>query len=157
MHHYHKKTTEQQIVETILKGLWWLVSAPFKLLFGGKKTYSGKHSYQGGGLDQQFMTDKWQQIEQLIKLGQPSNNAKAILEADKLLDHVLKSLRVPGLTMGDRLKTSRKRFSPEAYDAAWKAHKVRNEIVHNTDFEIMGYHAEATINNYKKAIDELIK
>ncbi len=77
------------------------------------------------------------------------------MEADKLLDHLLKSHRTPGLTMGDRLKASHKRFSKSGYDAAWKAHKVRNELVHNSKYEITDFIAKETITNFKKAIDEL--
>ena len=28
----HRQSTEQQMIETILKGLWWLISTPFKLI-----------------------------------------------------------------------------------------------------------------------------
>ena len=97
------------------------------------------------------------EIEQLLALGKPSNNARAVLEADKLLDHILKGLRTPGLTMGDRLKASHNKFSPEAYDAAWKAHKIRNELVHNSTFELMDFSAKSAISNFEKAIDELTK
>jgi hypothetical protein len=124
------------------------------LIFGGKR--NAKYQYREGGLDRQFVDNKWREIDELIRLGKPSNNARAILEADKLLDHVLKGLRVPGLTMGDRLKASRKRFSPEVYDLAWQAHKVRNELVHNAEFEIMDYTAKDAIEKYKKAVNELI-
>lgn len=148
---YHK-SGEQKAVEAIFRGIWWLVSLPFRLIFSKK---SAKTFVSQVSPDQGFVKTKWQEIEELMRLGKPSNNSRAVLEADKLLDHILKSYRVPGLTMGDRLKASRKRFSPEAYDAAWKAHKVRNEIVHNAEFELMDYSAKAAIANYKRAIGEL--
>ncbi|OGD56242.1 hypothetical protein A2V71_02875 [Candidatus Berkelbacteria bacterium RBG_13_40_8] len=153
VHQYHK-TTEQKAVEGFLKGLWWLISLPFRLIFGKRKSVPS--SLKEGGLDQQYVSQKWQEIQQLMQLGRPSNYSRAVLEADKLLDHVLKGYRVPGLTMGDRLKAARKRFSPEAYDAAWKAHKVRNELVHNSEFQLMDYQAKETIENFKKALKELI-
>ncbi len=154
MHQYHK-TTEQKAVEGFLKGLWWLISLPFRLIFG-KKVKKSQLGYQSGNLDNQYVTQKWQEIQQLISLGKPSNNARAVLEADKLLDHVLKGFRAPGMTMGDRLKSSHNRFSEDAYDAAWKAHKVRNELVHNSEFEIMDYSAKEAIRNFEKALRELI-
>jgi hypothetical protein len=157
VHRYNKsKTTEQKFVEGFLKGLWWIISWPFKLIFNRGKS---KNSYQTDSVtstDQRFVNDKLQEIDMLMGLGKPSNFSKAILDADKLLDHILKGFRAPGLTMGDRLKSSRKRFSPENYEAAWKAHKVRNEIVHNSQYEIMDYQAKETIDNYKKAIRELV-
>jgi len=156
VHQYHsQKSTEEKLLSAIGRGLWWIFSAPFRFLFGKKG--SKYQAEKTGGLDQGYVSQKWQEIEQTLVLGKPLNNARAVMEADKLLDHILKGLRAPGLTMGDRLKASRKRFSDEAYDAAWKAHKVRNEVVHNSQFELMDYHAKEAIENFKKSIDELIK
>jgi hypothetical protein len=84
-------------------------------------------------------------------------SSRAVLEADKILDHVLKGLRAPGLTMGDRLKASKNRFSPEGLDAAWHGHKVRNEIVHSSQYEITDFVAREAISNFKKALDELVE
>lgn len=148
----YKKGGGIQILESLLKAIWFIISLPFRLIFG--KT--GKSKIHHETLDRGFVNAKWQEIENLLRLGQPSNNARAVLEADKLLDHILKGYRVPGMTMGDRLKASQNKFSPEGYNAAWQAHKVRNEIVHSTTYELMDYSAESAINNFKKAIDELI-
>jgi len=155
VHNYHNKTTEQKAVEGFLKGLWWLISLPFRLIFG-KKGNKNQKEYQSGGLDSQYVSQKWAEITQLMQLGKPSNYSRAVLEADKLLDHVLKGYRTPGMTMGDRLKASHNRFSPEAYDAAWKAHKVRNELVHNSEFQVMDYTAKEAIRKFEIAIRELI-
>lgn len=153
--YHHSKTTEQKIVEGFLKGLWWIVSTPYKMIFG--KSHDKKNQDRiTASPDKQFVDNKLQEIDTLINLGKPSNNQKAVLEADKLLDHILKGLRTPGLTMGDRLKASRKRFSSEAYENAWQAHKVRNEIVHNSEYELMDYQAKEAIEKYKKAIKELL-
>lgn len=140
--------------ENFLRVLWAVISWPFRLLFGQKKKGSGIQS--GGGLDQGYINTKWQEIEQLMQLGSPSNYSRAVLEADKLFDHILKGFRAPGMTMGDRLKASQNRFSKEGYNAAWEAHKVRNELVHNSQYQLMDYSAKSAITNFKKAIDELI-
>lgn len=155
VHNYHK-STEQKAIEGFLKGLWWLISLPFRLLFGKKLA---RRSPQGEGresLDAGYVRQKWAEIEELMRLGSPSNYARAVLEADKLLDHVLKGLRTPGLTMGDRLKASKNRFSKEGIDAAWHAHKIRNELVHNSEFQVMDYTAKEAIKNFHKALKELI-
>ncbi|MCL5407499.1 MAG: hypothetical protein M1429_03320 [Patescibacteria group bacterium] len=162
VHKYYKPasrqggSTEQKIVENIFKGLWWIVSFPFRLIFGKKHKGRSHESYGSGGIDRSFVETKWQEIEQLMRLGRPSNFARAVLEADKLLDHILKGLRAPGLTMGDRLKASKNRFSPEGLDAAWRGHKIRNELVHNSQYEITDFMAREAISNFKKAIGELV-
>jgi len=151
VHRYNHRSPE----ENFLRVLWTVISWPFRLLFG-KMSAQGR-SASGGKveLDKSYIQTKWQEIEQLMQLGSPSNYSRAVLEADKLLDHILKGFRAPGMTMGDRLKASQNRFSQEGYDATWKAHKVRNELVHNSQFELMDYSARQAIANFKKAIDEL--
>lgn len=150
----YRRPTEHKIVEGILKGLWWLILWPFRLIFQ-KKTVIKYQQRENVYVTQEYIHQKWQEIEQLMQLGKPSNYAKAILEADKLLDHVLKGLRAPGITMGDRLKASKNRFSKDAYYAAWQAHKIRNELVHNSEYEATDFIARHAIVNFKKALDEL--
>lgn len=149
VHRYNHQSPE----EKFLRILWAVISWPFKLIFG-KKSDAGTSRTEG--IDRGFIETKWREIEELMKLGRPSNFSRAVLEADKMLDHLLKGHRLPGLTMGDRLKAGRQKFSKEAYNAAWQAHKVRNELVHNSQFELLDYHARETIANFKKAIDELM-
>jgi len=153
---YHK-SSEQKIVETILRALLWIISAPFKLIFRNRDAKGHYQSSMQTDIGGDFVSNKLSEIDSLMGLGQPSNFSRAVLEADKLLDHILKSFCAPGLTMGDRLKSSRKKFSPEAYEAAWQAHKIRNELVHNSEYELMDYQAKSAIENYKKAIGELIR
>ena len=151
VHRYNHHSPE----ENFLCILWAVISWPFRLIFG-KKRKGGPSTSLGVNLDRSYVDIKWQEIEQLMQLGRPSNYARAVLEADKLLDHILKGYRAPGMTMGDRLKASQNKFSREGYDAAWKAHKVRNELVHNSQYELMDYHAKQAIDNSKRAIDELM-
>lgn len=158
VHQYnHNKRSPE---ENFLRILWAVISAPFRLvglLFGHGRNGKSRRSPEGeGGLDKSYIDSKWQEIEQLMQLGSPSNYSRAVLEADKLLDHILKGYRAPGMTMGDRLKASQNRFSKDGYNAAWQAHKVRNELVHNSRYQVLDYVAKTAINNFKKAIDELI-
>lgn len=139
--------------ESFLRILWTIISWPLRLLFAKKKAKTPASQ----GIDRGHIDSKWQEIEELMQLGRPSNYGRAVLEADKLLDHILKAFRAPGTTMADRLKASQNKFSSEGYDAAWKAHKIRNELVHSSQFELMDYSARQAINNFKKAIDELIR
>jgi hypothetical protein len=153
--HYGDGRKKRGILESILKAIWWLISLPFRMMFGKSKGGSSA-ARQAGGLDRNFIHNKWREIESLMKLGSPSNYSRAVIESDKLLDHVLRGYRAPGMTMGDRLKASKNRFSPEGYNAAWQGHKVRNEIVHNSQYELMDYQAKDATANFKKALDELL-
>lgn len=149
----HRQSTESKIVIGFFKALWWIISLPFKLIFGSKN--KPKYPQEKINHDPDFAKNRWQEINELMRLGSPSNYSRAVLEADKLLDHALKAQMVPGLTMGDRLKAAKNKFSPEAYDAAWRAHRVRNELAHNAEFQIMDYTAREVLKNYEKAIKEV--
>lgn len=106
--------------------------------------------------DREEIRRKWAEIEQLIKLGKPSNFKTAILEADKLLDHVLKLYGYKGQTMGDRMKAiPRLRYSPEFFNNMWQAHKLRNEMVHNIGYEVMDFEAKEAVGRFKRVLREL--
>ncbi len=66
----------------------------------------------------------------------PGNSAlrQAVFEADKILSLVLADL-VAGETLGQRLKNARDIFPHDLYNRAWQAHKVRNALAHDLDFE----------------------
>lgn len=98
--------------------------------------------------------EKWQKIEELMQLGGESHFRQAVIFADNLTDKVIKS-KVRGETMGERLKKSQKLFNWQTYDGLWKAHKIRNEIVHNNDHELMAHEARMAISRFERALREL--
>jgi hypothetical protein len=106
--------------------------------------------------DREEIKRKWAEVEQLIKLGKPSNFKTAILEADKLLGHVLKLLGYRGQTMGDRMKSiKRDDHEKDFFDDMWQAHKVRNEMVHNVSYEVMDFEARKAIKQFERVLREL--
>lgn len=109
---------------------------------------------KGQTINPAFVASKWEEINQMINTGGPANFRQSIVEADKLVDYVLKS-KVPGETMGERLKSAKKIFTPTVYDNLWKAHKVRNKVVHEADSETLSFDAKTAIKNFEKALKEL--
>ena len=85
------------LVATILIGGFLLI----KVLDKVRLLMTREHLH---GLSRKEVKKRWQEIEVLMK--QSSDNAYklAILEADKLLDHTMKSLMFSGENMGQRLK-----------------------------------------------------
>ncbi len=77
----------------------------------------------------------------------------AIVEADKLLDSSLKSMTIPGETLGERLKFASYKY-PELRKV-WFAHKLRNQLVHEASFEISVGQAKSALHEYKKALKVL--
>ena len=92
-------------------------------------------------------------IENKLKQDNPATFAVTVIEGDKLLDKALVEMGTPGKTMGDRLKRAGGRFSN--INAVWRAHKLRNAIAHESDFEISYKQAQNALIIYKQALKDL--
>jgi len=86
----------------------------------------------------------------------PSDWKIAIIEADKSLDRTLEKKGFGGKTLGERLKEMVPADLPEVYEEVWEAHKVRNRIVHEPDFEISQGEARKVVGIYERAIRKLM-
>ena len=113
------------------------------LLTGKKGHHYDKEAYQ----------TRFLEIENRLNKENPSSYAISVINCDKLLDKALIEMGVPGKTMGDRLKRCGGRFSNE--NAVWRAHKLRNTIAHETDFEISYKQALNAVAIYKQAMKDL--
>ncbi len=97
---------------------------------------------------------QWLKIKQRLETGLESEFKLAIIEADSVLDDVLKKLNVSGETLGERLKQVGANILPNAQDAL-EAHKMRNNIVHDPDYKLSLAEAQKTISLYEKVLTEL--
>ncbi len=128
------------IVAILIVGILIFVA----ILLTGKRTYH---------LNTEVYQSRFLAIENKLQKDNPSSFALALLEADKLLDKALMEINLPGKTMGDRLKKANGRFSD--INAVWRAHKLRNAIAHDADFEITFVQAKNAIALYKQALKDL--
>lgn len=103
--------------------------------------------------DKSLVHVKWHEVERKMQKGGQTNFRQAILEADKLVDYCLKELGTRGETMGERLRHGQKRFSD--YQGLWTAHKVRNQLVHELDRDILSFEAKKTIERFRTALTDL--
>ena len=95
----------------------------------------------------------WKQIRRRLQKIDEAQYKLAIIEADKLLDEVLKLSGFKGETMADRLK----QLNPNQLsniDDVWQGHKIRNRIVHEPDFSLKQAEALYAIEIYEKALKE---
>ncbi|MEK7580288.1 MAG: hypothetical protein AAB465_01595 [Patescibacteria group bacterium] len=102
-------------------------------------------------LDKDLIIKKWEEIEGM-SLGNDASAKLAILEADKLIDGVLKIMSFGGSTMGERLKAACYRY-PDLTDV-WEAHKIRNLIAHE-NYQLYPKTAARAINIFYHALKEL--
>lgn len=104
------------------------------------------------GMSAERIKSTWQEIEKSSGMG--IMGAKlAVIEADKLLDGVLKSMLIPGETLGERLKAAQ--YSYPNIKHVWPAHKLRNQLVHDATFELTQSQARRALADFKSALHTL--
>lgn len=96
---------------------------------------------------------RWLKIENNLTKGQPLTYNMAVIQGDKLLDRALTEMGVPGKTMADRLKRMDGRLPK--INQIWTAHKLRNRIAHDPDFEVNYNEASQALATFKQALKDL--
>lgn len=105
-------------------------------------------------LEHQVDHARFAHIMTLIESAHESDWRQAIIEADIMLDDLLRQLNVPGDSVGDRLKNVDK-STFKTLDNAWTAHRVRNDIAHKgTAFKLSNHLAYRTIKQYESVFRE---
>ncbi len=95
---------------------------------------------------------RWKHIQSLLDGTSVSQWREAIIEADIMLDEVLRDKGYAGETVSDKLKEAH--F--ETVQDAWEGHKVRNRIAHDgSAFEISQSLAQRTVAYYESVFREL--
>ncbi len=102
------------------------------------------------GLDRAGILARWNEIERQATDGNEMNLKIAVMEADKLLDHALKALAMPGTTLGERLKYAAYRY-PKIRQV-WGAHRLRNQLAHESAFYLEPSMARRAIRDFKDAL-----
>lgn len=101
-----------------------------------------------------LVRSKWLEVQEMLRQGGPANFRQAIVESDKLVDMVLKS-RVRGETMGERMREAKSLFLPDVYHNLWTAHKIRNKVVHEAEFEGLSSDAKTAVRYFEQALRAL--
>jgi hypothetical protein len=104
-------------------------------------------------LDVDKYRSKWLTIENQLSRDNQSNCTLAVLNADKLLDQALRDRGFKGQTMGERMKSAKETWSNA--NAVWGAHKLRNQIAHETDHQVTYDDARRAIAGFKQALKDV--
>ena len=154
------------VLWTIIVVLAYLVSILFLTLY----VYASVRKKYDIELQTQSLRDKEKLYNQLYRGAVKSNRLEdvfthssssnpndwklAIIEADIILDDILKKQGYAGNSLGERLKS----IAPsqlESLQDAWEAHKVRNNIAHQgADFILTQRLAQETITKYQRVFTE---
>lgn len=103
-------------------------------------------------LDPKRLAAMWTEIEKMSEHGLMGAKL-AVVEADKLLDTILRKMHFPGETMGERLKTAAYKYPNISH--VWGAHKLRNQLVHDATFEISARQAKSAVRDFHSALKTL--
>lgn len=98
---------------------------------------------------------KWEKIKRYLASDNSSDWRRAVMDADIIMDDIIKKIGYQGKTFGDRLS----QIKPAQFknlNQVWEAHKVRNRIAHGTEgYELSKDEAERAIGLFEKALKEL--
>ncbi len=100
------------------------------------------------------LNKSWQKISGRLIKNDEANLRLALIEADNLFDDLLKQMRLPGESMADRLRYL-DRSQIANIDEIWRAHKLRNVLVHNHEYPITRGEIQGGVQAYEKALREL--
>lgn len=97
---------------------------------------------------------KWEEILSHVDSAKEGEWKFAVIEADKLVDDLLRSAGYPGETMGERLMSIEKgQFL--GLEGLWEAHKIRNKLVHDANYFLRQAEARRAIAFYENILKEL--
>ncbi|MFA5128516.1 MAG: hypothetical protein WC445_00965 [Patescibacteria group bacterium] len=104
-------------------------------------------------LDKSGIKKRWQEIEKMLDGPGEMNYKIAVMEADKMLDYVLKSMSMAGKDMGERIRFASFKYS--RLRKVWWAHVLRNQLVHEATFVLDYGMAKRAIKTFRRALEEL--
>lgn len=95
---------------------------------------------------------RWSIVQTMTSQG-GNGLRQAIMEADKLLDYVLQGKGYRGETMAERMRSANREFRRR--NDVWAAHKLRNALAHEVDFDLVPSQVKQSIAAFERAIKDL--
>jgi hypothetical protein len=96
----------------------------------------------------------WAKITARLETGLESEYKLAVIEADSILNDILKRMGFGGETLGERLEKLTVATFPNL-EQIWGAHKIRNNIVHDPDYRLTLDEARRVLEIYEQALRNL--
>ena len=98
--------------------------------------------------------ERWEHVVALASSDNHADWRRAILDADIMLGSILAERGYPGESVGEQLRLANP-FQMTTLDAAWKAHKVRNDIAHQGEsYELTERDVRSTVDHYRRVFEE---
>ena len=113
-----------------------------------------QHIILKSNLSKEKAMKAWASIEGHFFKGDENDLKVAIIEADKLLEEALREAGIRGINLGDRLKNIKSSQLPNL-EQVWQAHRLRNQIVHESTFKLKRDLAERALDIYETTLKQL--
>lgn len=102
-------------------------------------------------LDKAYFRGKWKDLQK--QCAKTETWALAVIAADSLLDEALKKKHFKGKTMGERLVSAQRTLTNN--DGVWFGHKLRNQLVHQTDLALREKDIKHALLGFMQALKDL--
>ncbi len=100
------------------------------------------------------LMSKWQEIENRMNTHDEAQWKLGIIESDNLLYEALQQIGIQGDSLGEKLKSMNINHYPFINDA-WKAHRVRNYLVHDSSYHLSARTVGETYNYYRNVFVDI--
>lgn len=102
----------------------------------------------------EIRTNKWDEIQKKIDSENSADWKTAVIEADSLVDEIIKKIGYKGADLGERLKN----IEPSDFtnlQNVWEANRIKNKIVREGEtFQLTQKEAKEALEKYQKALKE---
>lgn len=105
-------------------------------------------------LKDKALEERWHGIVQKAHGSPPQSLTLGIIEADSFVDDVLKRMELKGEHMADRLERLGYR-NLKSLEKLWKAHRLRNDLVHTPGFALAETDAKRVLGDYEEFLKEV--
>ena len=100
------------------------------------------------------MRGRWQRIMRRLDTGNEAEYKLSIIEADGLLDDMLKKMRLAGETVDERIQKITSLMIANVEELK-TAHLARNSIVYDPDYRLSSNEAKRVLLVYQRTFEEL--
>ena len=97
---------------------------------------------------------QWAKVLKRLETGKEADYKLAVIEADGLLNDILKKMGYKGETMAKILEQLDSTVLPDI-EQIWEVHKIRNKVVHDPDYELSLEQARKVLGIYEKSFRTL--
>ncbi|MFA5927555.1 MAG: hypothetical protein WCT32_03280 [Patescibacteria group bacterium] len=147
---YRKHKNQQTVLESIVLGLFQLVASLFHIAIKGFRKRGGIST-----ADKNEIVRRRLIVEAMLESNNIHELRQAVFEADKLVDHTLKTKGFDGDTFASRLRAAESSIDSGMYNQIWQGHKIRNQLAHEHDRGVDQYELRNAAEKLLRYIREL--